>query len=95
MDDTAIQMLVCQAVVSDQYRARLLGPDRVDLLRCSGLGPGEQEALLAIRAETIEEFAAGVERVTRLWKRAGNRSSGEEVLGLRKLIEVDLPPRSG
>jgi hypothetical protein len=95
MDDTAVQKIVCQAVVSDQYRARLLGSDREEVLRCSGLDASEQEALLAIHAETIEEFAAGVERVTRLWKRAGNRLPGREPIAIRQLIEVDLPPRSG
>ncbi len=95
MYDTAIQKIVCQAVVSDQYRARLLGSDRVEVLRCSGLDAREQEDLLAIHAETIEEFAAGVERVTRAWQRAGNRPPGKETFAIRRLIEVDLPPRSG
>jgi hypothetical protein len=93
MDDTAIQKLVCQAVVSDQYRARLLGPGRLDVLRRSGLDAREQETLLAIRAETIEEFASGVERAMRLWRRAGKRSSDEKPLVLPRLIEADLPPR--
>ena len=73
MGETAIQKLVCQAVVSDQYRIRLLGSDRADVLRTSGLDEQEQEALLAIPAHTIEEFAAGVERMARQWKRTGTR----------------------
>ena len=95
MNDTAVQKIVCQAVVSDQYRAKLLSSERVEVLRCAGLDSREQEALLAIRADTIEEFAAGVERVTRLWKQAANRIPGKEPCEIRRLIEVEIPPRSG
>ena len=69
MCETAIQKLVCQAVVSDSYRNRLLGSERAEVLRTAGLDAKEQEALLSIRAATIEEFAAGVERMTRLRER--------------------------
>ncbi|MBN1438405.1 MAG: hypothetical protein JW929_03260 [Anaerolineales bacterium] len=95
MHNSAIQRIVCQAVVSDAYRARLLGSDRVQLLRSAGLDPREQEALLAIQAETIEEFAAGVERVARLWRQAAHKVQGYAAFEFRRPIEVDLPPRSG
>ncbi len=94
MGETAIQKLVCQAVVSDQYRIRLLGSDRADVLRTSGLDEQEQEALLAIPAHTIEEFAAGVERMARQWKRAGSGSIARETAAIRGMIEVELPRRS-
>jgi hypothetical protein len=94
MGETAIQKLVCQAVVSDQYRIRLLGSDRADVLRTSGLDEQEQEALLAIPAHTIEEFAAGVERMARQWKRAGAGSIARETAAIRGMIEVELPRRS-
>jgi len=94
MGETAIQKLVCQAVVSDQYRIRLLGSDRADVLRTSGLDEQEQEALLAIQAHTIEEFAAGVERMARQWKRAGSGSIARETAAIRGMIEVELPRRS-
>ena len=95
MCDTAIQKLVCQAVVSDHYRTRLLGPDRAEVLRTSGLDAREQEALLSIQAVTIEEFAAGVERVTRLWKREEKRLAAREAVVLRGLIAMEITPRSG
>jgi hypothetical protein len=92
MGETAIQRLVCQAVVSDQYRNRLLGSERAEVLRTSGLDEQEQEALLSIPARTIEEFATGVERMARQWKRAGMGSIARETAALRGLIEVELPP---
>jgi hypothetical protein len=95
MYDTAIQMIVCQAVVSDRYRARLLGSDRAEVLRTSGLDTLEQEALLSIQAETIEEFAAGVERVMRQWKQAVGRVDFREPIAVRKLLVVEIPPRTG
>ena len=95
MFDTAIQKIVCQAVVSDQYRARLLGSDRAEVLRSSGLNFREQEALLSIHAETIEEFAAGVERIMRQWKQTGNRLGSREIVALRGLIAMEIRPRNG
>jgi hypothetical protein len=94
MGETAIQRLVCQAVVSDQYRIRLLGSDRAEVLRTSGLDEQEQEALLSIPAHTIEEFAAGVERMARQWKRAGMGSIARETAAIRGMVEVELPRRS-
>ncbi len=94
MGETAIQKLVCQAVVSDQYRIRLLGSDRADVLRTSGLDEQEQEALLSIPARTIEEFAAGVERMARQWKRAGMGSIARETAVIRGMVEVEIPRRS-
>jgi hypothetical protein len=94
MDETAIQRLVCQAVVSDHYRIRLLGSERAEVLRTSGLEEKEQEALLSIPAGTIEEFAAGVERMARQWKRAGTGSMARETAAIRGMIEVEFPPHS-
>jgi hypothetical protein len=95
MLDTAIQKIVCQAVVSDVFRARLLGSEREDVLRSSGLDAAEQEALLSIRADTIEEFAAGVERVVRQARQAGSRSDPWESPAVRGWLAMELPPRSG
>jgi hypothetical protein len=88
MDESAIQRLVCQAVVSDNYRIRLLGSERAEVLRTSGLEEKEQEALLSIPAGTIEEFAAGVERMARQWRRAGPGSIARETAAIRGMIEV-------
>jgi hypothetical protein len=94
MCETAIQKLVCQAVVSDQYRNRLLGSDRAEVLRTSGLNEQEQAALMLIPARTIEEFAAGVELMTRQWKRTVKQSYARETSPVCGWIEMELPPRS-
>jgi hypothetical protein len=95
MCDTAIQKIVCRAVISDAYRARLLGSDRAVVLRSSGLDAGEEMALMSIQAETIEEFAAGVERWMRLSKQAGSRHGKRESVAIRGMIAMELPPRGG
>jgi hypothetical protein len=95
MYDTAIQKLVCQAVVSDHFRVRLLGSDRAEVLRTSGLGEVEQEALLSIPANTIEEFAAGIERMIRQRKQAGDRLDSQESVAVRGLLAMEIPPRTG
>jgi hypothetical protein len=95
MSDTAIQKIVCQAVVSDSFRVRLLGSEREEVLRSSGLDALEQKALLSIPADTIEEFAAGVERVTRHWKKAGSRTAPSESAALRGWLAMEMPPGSG
>ncbi len=95
MYDTAIQKIVCQAVVSDHFRARLLGSDRAEVLRSSGLDAVGQEALLSISADTIEEFAAGIERMMRQWKRAGGRKDTRETVAVRGLLAMEIPPRTG
>lgn len=95
MFDTAVQKIVCQAVVSDVFRTRLLGSEREDVLRSSGLNAAEQEVLLSIRADTIEEFAAGVERVVRQGRQAGCRSDPREAPAVRGWLAMELPPRNG
>jgi hypothetical protein len=95
MCEAAIQKLVCQAVVSDQYRSRLLSSDRAEVLRTSGLTEKEQSALMSIPARTIEEFAAGVELLTRQWKRTGKEFPARETAPVCGWIEMELPPRSG
>ena len=95
MYDTAIQKIVCKAVVSDHFRARLLGTDRAEVLRSSGLDAVEQEALLSISADTIEEFAAGVERMMRQWRQAGGRMETRETVPVHGLLAMEIPPRTG
>ncbi len=94
MSDSVIQKLVCQAVVSDQYRARLLGSDRAEVLRTSGLDEFDQEALLGIQAQTLEEFAAGIERMARRRKQAVLAAAPNAGAVLRGWIELEIPPRS-
>jgi hypothetical protein len=93
MTDTAIQQMVCRAIVSDQYRVKLLGSERAEVLQASGLDAREQEALLAIRAETIEDFAASVERALRQWKHAALRRVPMETVPVRGMVAMEIPPR--
>ncbi len=93
MSDVAIQRMICRAVVSEQYRDRLLGPDREEVLRASDLEMREREAFLAISAETIEEFAAGVERAMRGWRRRSKRKPSLEGLPIHNLISIELHRR--
>jgi hypothetical protein len=92
MSTEAIQKIICKAVVSDEFRSLLLGPNRAELLRDSGLEDPELEALAEIRAETIDEFAAGVERWMRMSRREANRVLPEKSLAVRKMIRMEAPP---
>jgi hypothetical protein len=93
MSEVAIQRMICRAVVSERYRDRLLGSDREKILRASDLEDREREAFLAISAETIEEFAAGVERAMRNWKRRAKQNRSPESLPIRNLISIDIRRR--
>jgi len=63
MSIRAIQTVVGKAVISESFRAGLLNGQRAELLREFDLEPREAAALLAIRAETLTDFAAQVEQL--------------------------------
>jgi hypothetical protein len=50
---------------------------------------------MAISAATIEEFAAGVERAIRGWKRGAKRNHFRESLPIHHPISIDTPGRKG
>jgi hypothetical protein len=93
MTEAAIHKVVCMAVVSGRFRSQLLGDERPELLRSFGLDAKEQEALMDIHAGTIEEFAAGVERLIRGWRRTENSSRCMEPVSIPGWISIDAPPR--
>ena len=95
MCETAIHQIVCRAVVSERFRDRLLGAEREEVLRTADLDPREREAFLSIPAETIEEFAAGVERVLRGWRQGTNRIHCREILPVHRCIPMIEPRREG
>ncbi len=95
MSEDAIQRIICRAVVSERFRDQLLGVDRGEILRNSDLDPLERVAFLAIPAETIEEFAAGVERAIRSLKRGGNTNHCRERLPIHDLSSIDTPGHEG
>ena len=91
MSEAAIQQIICRAVVSERFRDQLLGADREQVLRNSNLDQWEREAFLGISAATIEEFAAGVERAMRSWKRGAKRNHCRESLPILHPISIDTP----
>lgn len=92
MSEAAIQKVVCMAVVSDRFRSQLLGEDRAEVLRLFGLENREQQALIEIHAETIEEFAAGVERLLHGWKRAEVCGRSLATAPLCRGMPIEVPP---
>jgi hypothetical protein len=95
MCEIAIHQIVCRAVVSERFRDRLLGAEREEILQTVDLDAREREAFLSIPAETIEEFAAGVERVLRGWRRGTNRIHCREILPAHSCIPMIEHRREG
>jgi hypothetical protein len=58
-----LQFMVGRAIVSDQYRAGILNGHKAELIRDLDLDPSESAQVMAIRANTLAEFAAEVERI--------------------------------
>ena len=63
MSIQAMRTVVGKAVINDAFRASLLNGRRAELLREFDLEPQELSALLAIRANSLKDFAAQVEQV--------------------------------
>ena len=58
-----LQFMVARAVISDQYRVGILNGHKADLIQELDLDPGESAQVMAIRANTLAEFAAEVDRI--------------------------------
>lgn len=58
-----LQFMVGRAVISDKYRAGILNGHKAELIRELDLEPGESAQIMAIRANTLAEFAAEVDRI--------------------------------
>jgi hypothetical protein len=52
--------VIWRATIDADFRADLLNGSQAGMLNSFGLGPAETQALLAIRAQTLPEYAAGV-----------------------------------
>ncbi len=63
MSARSLHLLIGKAVISESFRAGLLNGQRAELLREFDLDPQEVAALLAIRADTLKDFAAQVEQL--------------------------------
>ena len=60
MSARSLQKLVTQAVISTQFRAGIMNGKRGELIRTFDLEPEEIAQVMAIRANTFEEFAAAI-----------------------------------
>ena len=58
-----LQFMVARAVISDQYRIGILNGHKAELIQELDLDPGESAQVMAIRANTLAEFAAEVDRI--------------------------------
>jgi hypothetical protein len=63
MSSRSLNELVSRAVVSDEFRAGILNGKRAELLRGFNLEPDEVAQVMAIRANTLQEFSAAIERL--------------------------------
>ena len=63
MSIRGLQFMVGRAVISEEYRAGIPNGHKAELIRDLDLEPGETAQVMAIRAATLAEFAAEVERI--------------------------------
>jgi hypothetical protein len=63
MSIRGLQFMVGRAVISDEYRSGILNGHKAELIRDLDLEPGESAQVMAIRANTLAEFAAEVDRI--------------------------------
>lgn len=70
MSARALDDLIGRAVASKEFCAAVLNGQRRELLKGYDLDPEEVTKLLAIQADTLEDFAAAIERLMRRAKAA-------------------------
>jgi len=63
MSVRGLQKIVGKAVISDQFRDGLLGERRAELIGGFDLEPDELDKVMAIRVETLAEFAGAIEEI--------------------------------
>lgn len=87
MSTDGINRMLGEAVISDRFRAGLLNEQRAELVSDPRfqLEVDETAALLSIQAETLQQFAAAVERYIEQRKAAapasGEHADGERAAG--------------
>ncbi len=74
MSNLNLEVLVGRAVISKQFKAGLLNGHRAELIQEYSLEPDEVAALMAIRADTIKEFAMAIEQFMAHRQPAGSRT---------------------
>jgi hypothetical protein len=75
MSIRGLQFMVGRAVISDEYRAGILNGHKAELIRDLDLEPGESAQVMAIRANTLAEFAAEVDRIVQAQLPAAARTA--------------------
>jgi hypothetical protein len=73
MSNLNLEVLVGRAVISKQFKAGLLNGHRAELIQEYNLEPEEIAVLMAIRADTVKEFAIAVEQFMANRQAAGSR----------------------
>ncbi len=64
MSRIALQKIVGKIVISDNFRAGILNGRRAELIGGFDLEPEEYAQVMAIQAQSQEEFAAEIQRIT-------------------------------
>ncbi len=75
-----LQIMVGRAVISDEYCAAILNGHKAELIRELDLDPAESAQVLAIRANTLAEFATEVDRIVQAQLMAASRVGGVRAL---------------
>ncbi|HTP07293.1 MAG TPA: hypothetical protein VMP08_03535 [Anaerolineae bacterium] len=75
MSIRGLQFMVGRAVISEEYRAGILNGHKAELIRDLDLEPGETAQVMAIRATSLAEFAAEVERIVQAQLRTASHVS--------------------
>jgi hypothetical protein len=70
-----LEFMVGRAIISDEYRAGILNGHKAELIRDLDLEPGESAQVMAIRASTLAEFAAEVDRIVQAQLLATSRTA--------------------
>ena len=64
MSKIALQKIVGKIVISDNFRAGILNGRRAELISGFDLEPEEYAQVMAIQAQSQEEFAAEIQQIT-------------------------------
>ncbi len=75
MSKIALQKIVGKIVISDNFRAGILNGRRAELISGFDLEPEEYAQVMAIQAQSLEEFAAEIQQITQ--SRSFSASSGD------------------
>ena len=93
MSVRGLQKIIGKAVISDNFRDGILGERRAELVGGFDLEPDELMTLLALRVETLAEFAGAVEEIINSRRASISLGPSPEVLSRYSLSMAELPVR--